>query len=144
MNMIISLLLSKCKDNVYNVILVMIDHYIKMTRYLSTTNKLTAVKLTDMFFEHIVLQYKTLRRIVSDQESIFTKQLLIKSMLSSEDEMLTKHYLSLINRQLNQKTELNSKILSLLLLHQRARQLSKSLVSCRIHIHKCKASNFRV
>ena len=72
MNMIISLLLSKCEDNIYDAILVMIDHYTKMTRYFSTINKLTAVKLTDMFFEHIVLQYRTSREIVSDWESIFT------------------------------------------------------------------------
>ena len=53
--MITDLSLSKHRDNIYDVILVMIDHYTKMTRYLSTINKLTAVKLTDMFFEHIVL-----------------------------------------------------------------------------------------
>ena len=72
MNMIISLLLSKCEDNIYDAILVMIDHYTKMTRYLFTINKLTAVELTDMFFKHIVLQYRTSREIVSDWESIFT------------------------------------------------------------------------
>ena len=66
MNMIISLSSSKCKDNVYDVILVMIDHYTKMTRYLSTINKLTAVGLTDMFFKHIVLQYEISREIISD------------------------------------------------------------------------------
>ena len=63
MNMIISLSSSKHRDNVYDVIL---DHYTKMTRYLFTINKLTAVKLTDMFFEHIVLQYRISRKIVSD------------------------------------------------------------------------------
>ena len=72
MNMIISLLLSKCEDNIYDAILVMIDCYTKITRYLFTINKLTAVKLTDMFFEHIVLQYEISREIVSDWESIFT------------------------------------------------------------------------
>ena len=66
MNIIISLSLSKCKDNIYDAILVMINHYTKMIRYLSTINKLTAVKLTDIFFEHIVLQYRISREIVSD------------------------------------------------------------------------------
>ena len=72
LNMIISLLLSKCRDNIYDAILVMVDHYTKMTRYLSTINKLITVKLTDMFFKHIVLQYRISREIVSDWESIFT------------------------------------------------------------------------
>ena len=72
MNMITDLSLSKCRDNIYDAILVMIDHYTKMTRYFSTINKLTAVKLTDMFFKHIVLQYRISREIVSNQESIFT------------------------------------------------------------------------
>ena len=72
MNIITDLSLSKCEDNIYDAILVMVDHYTKMTRYLFTINKLTAVKLTDMFFEHIVLQYRILREIVSDWESIFT------------------------------------------------------------------------
>ena len=72
MNMIIDLSLSKHRDNIYDVILVMIDHYTKMTRYLSTINKLTAVELTDMFFKHIVLQYRISGEIVSDWESIFT------------------------------------------------------------------------
>ena len=78
MNMITDLLLSKCRDNIYDVILVMIDHYTKMTRYLSTINKLTAVKLTDMFFEHIVLWYEISRKIVSDWESIFTSSYWLK------------------------------------------------------------------
>ena len=72
MNIIISLLLSKCKANVYDAILVMINCYTKMTRYLFTINKLTAVKLTNMFFKHIVLWYKISREIVSNWESIFT------------------------------------------------------------------------
>ena len=72
MNIITDLLLSKHKDNIYNVILVVIDCYTKMTRYFSTINKLTAVELTDMFFKHIVLQYEISRKIISDWESIFT------------------------------------------------------------------------
>ena len=72
MNIIINLSLSKCGDNIYDAILVMVDHYTKMTRYLFTINKLITVELTDMFFKHIVLQYRTSKKIVSDQKSIFT------------------------------------------------------------------------
>ena len=78
MNIIISLSSSKCRDNIYDAILVMIDCYTKMTRYLSTINKLITVELTDMFFKHIVLQYRISRRIVSDWESIFTSSYWLK------------------------------------------------------------------
>ena len=70
--MITDLLLSKHRGNIYDVILVMIDCYTKMARYLSTINKLITVELTDMFFKHIVLWYGTSRKIVSDWGSIFT------------------------------------------------------------------------
>ena len=102
MNIIISLLLSKHKDNIYDVILVMINCYTKMTRYLFTINKLTAVKLTDMFFEHIVLWYRILREIVSDWESIFTSSYWSKVYY----QMKIKHWLSTVfHSKMNDQTE---------------------------------------
>ena len=102
MDMITDLSSSKHRDNVYDVILVMVNHYTKMTRYLSTINKLITVKLTDMFFKHIVLQYRTSRRIVSDWESIFTSS--YWSEVCYQAKM--KHWFSTVfHPQMNDQTE---------------------------------------
>jgi len=49
--MITELLLSKCKVNIYNLILVIVDQYIKMTKYILIIKKLNVVKLADTFFK---------------------------------------------------------------------------------------------
>ncbi len=48
-----------------------VDHYTKMTRYLSTKKTLTVVKLAKLFFEQIALRYKILNDIVIDKDSLF-------------------------------------------------------------------------
>ena len=72
MNMITGLPLSKHSDSVYDVILMIVDRYIKMTQYISISKTLTAMQLADIFFEKIVCRYKTLKEIVSDRDLIFT------------------------------------------------------------------------
>jgi len=72
MNMITGLPSSKHNDNVYDVILMIVDHYIKMAQYISISKTLTAMQLADIFFEKIVCHYRTLKEIVSDRGSIFT------------------------------------------------------------------------
>ncbi len=49
--MIINLLLSKYRLNIYDLILVIINQYIKMTKYILIIKKLNAVKLADTFFK---------------------------------------------------------------------------------------------
>ncbi len=71
MNMITGLLSSKHDNSVHDAILVVVDRYIKMARYISINKTLTAIQLTDMFFEKIVCCYETLKEIVSDRGSIF-------------------------------------------------------------------------
>ncbi len=78
MNMITGLPLSKHNDNVYNVILMIVNCYIKMTQYISISKTLTVMQLTDIFFEKIVCRYKTLKEIVSDRDSIFTSSYWLK------------------------------------------------------------------
>jgi ribosomal protein L40E len=53
MNMITGLPSSKHSDSVYDVILMIVDHYI-MTQYISISKTLTAMQLADIFFEKIV------------------------------------------------------------------------------------------
>ncbi len=71
MNFITDLLSSKWKKVVYDLILVIVDHYTKMTYYLSTKKTLTVVKLAKLFFEQIVLKYEILNDIVIDRDSLF-------------------------------------------------------------------------
>jgi len=72
MNMITSLPSSKCSDSVYDVILMIVDCYIKMAQYISISKTLIAMQLADIFFEKIVCCYRAFKEIVSDRGSIFT------------------------------------------------------------------------
>jgi len=71
MNMITGLPPSKHDNSVHDTILVIVDRYIKMVRYISTNKTLTAIQLADMFFEKIVCCYETLKEIVFNRGSIF-------------------------------------------------------------------------
>ncbi len=71
MNFITNLLFSKWKEVIYDLILVIVDHYMKMTRYLFTKKTLTVVKLTELFFEQIALRYEILNNIVIDKDNLF-------------------------------------------------------------------------
>jgi len=72
MNMITELLLSKHEVNVYDLILVVVNQYTKMTKYIFIIKKLNAVKLADTFFKQIVYWYETSKEVVSDRDFIFT------------------------------------------------------------------------
>ena len=71
MNFITDLSLSKCRDCIYNAILVIVNCYTKITQYISTVKTVTAVQLTDLFHEKIVCCFKTLREVMSDWDSVF-------------------------------------------------------------------------
>ncbi len=72
MNMITGLPSSKHSDSVYDVILMIVDRYIKMTQSISISKTLIAMQLADIFFEKIVCHYRALKEIVSDKGLIFT------------------------------------------------------------------------
>lgn len=72
MDMITGLPPCKRGDSVYDAILVVVDRYTKMARYIPTSKTLTAIELADIFFQEIVCQYGTPKGIVSDRGSIFT------------------------------------------------------------------------
>jgi len=42
----------------YDLILVIVDHYMKMMRYLFMKKTLTVIELAELFFEKIVLKYE--------------------------------------------------------------------------------------
>ncbi len=55
----------------YDLILVIVDHYMKMTRYLSMKKTLIVVELAELFFEKIALRYEISSDIVIDRDSLF-------------------------------------------------------------------------
>jgi len=67
-----SLLSNKRYKIVYNLIFVIIDRYTKIINYIFVIIKIDVAKLAKMFFDKIVLRFKTLINIVSDKEFIFT------------------------------------------------------------------------
>jgi len=56
---------------VYDLILMIVDHYIKMTRYLSMKKTLTVIELTELFFEKIALRYEILNDIIINKDNLF-------------------------------------------------------------------------
>jgi len=55
----------------YDSILVIVDYYMKMMHYLFIKKTLTVVKLTELFFEQIVLKYEILNDIIINKDSLF-------------------------------------------------------------------------
>ena len=71
MNFIIDLSSSKRDKIVYNLILVIIDKCTKMIKYLSINMKIDVSKLTNVFFEKIVLHFNISADIVNDKNFLF-------------------------------------------------------------------------
>ena len=71
MNFIIDLFLSKRDKVVYNLILVIIDKYKKMIKYLLISIKIDVLKLTNVFFEKIILHFNMSINILNDRNSLF-------------------------------------------------------------------------
>ncbi len=55
----------------YDSILMIVDCYMKMTRYLFTKKTLTVIKLAELFFKKIALRYEILSDIIIDKDSLF-------------------------------------------------------------------------
>jgi len=55
----------------YDFILMIINHYMKMIHYLSTKKTLTVIKLAKLFFKKIALRYEVLNDIIIDKDSLF-------------------------------------------------------------------------
>src|SRR5438046_3149957 len=75
MDMIIELPLSADTDSkAYNTILVVVDHFTKMTKYFLIRTTITAADLVKLFHQHIVCSFGTLSSIIMDHGSLFTSQ----------------------------------------------------------------------
>ncbi len=71
MNFITDLSSSKWKEIMYDSILMIVDHYIKMMHYLSMKKILTVVELAKLFFEQITLKYEILNDIIINKDNLF-------------------------------------------------------------------------
>ena len=71
MNFVIELLFNKYKNVVYDVILVMINRYIKIIKYLFMFIIIDVVALTELFFVEIVYRYDIFYNIVNNRGFMF-------------------------------------------------------------------------
>ncbi len=71
MNFITDLLSSKWKKVMYDLIFMIVNHYMKMMHYLFMKKILTVVKLTELFFKKIALRYEILNDIINDKDNLF-------------------------------------------------------------------------
>ncbi len=72
MNFITKLSSSKRLNVVYDVYLVIVNRYIKMTLYILITKKINVADLTNVIFKHVMLKFETSKKVVFDRKSIFT------------------------------------------------------------------------
>jgi len=70
--MITDLLSCKQSDSIYDAILVIVNCYIKMIKYISANKTFIVIELADVFFEKIICWYDISKEIVSNRNSIFT------------------------------------------------------------------------
>ena len=61
-----NLLLSKFKNVIYNVILIIINRFIKIIKYLFIKIIIDVVTLTKVFYNEIIYRYNMLNDIVND------------------------------------------------------------------------------
>jgi hypothetical protein len=72
MDFITDLPVSRFDNNEYDSILVVVDRYTKMTRYIPVTKTIDAVQLATKFIDQIVRFFGIPKGIVSDRGSVFT------------------------------------------------------------------------
>jgi len=71
MDFITSLPLNKRYRRVYNTVLIIIDRYIKILRYILTTKTIDSTGLVELIFEEVILKFRVPDRIISNRGSIF-------------------------------------------------------------------------
>jgi hypothetical protein len=72
MNFIIDLSLSKRREQIYDVILIIIDRYTKYFKYISTRKDWTTKHLTNELFDEIFFKQEMSKFIIFERNSLFT------------------------------------------------------------------------
>ena len=89
----------------YNAVLVVVDRYTKMAKFIPTTTDLAAPEFAALFHENIELKYSSPNRIVSDQDTRITSKFwaevcaysLIKRRLSTVFHLQTDGQTEILN-----------------------------------------------
>ena len=63
--------MSKIKSYIYNLILILINRYIKIYRYFFYIKIINIIILIELFFEEIIFRYKILTGIIFNRGLIF-------------------------------------------------------------------------
>ena len=71
MNFIIELLFSRYENDIYDVILVVIDRDLKMTLYIFAKSTWSAENLADVLFNKMFLIFLEIKKVISDRDSLF-------------------------------------------------------------------------
>ena len=71
MNFIIELSFNRYENDIYNIILVVIDRYSKMTFYISAKSTWLTEDLADVLFDKMFLIFFEIREVISDRNSFF-------------------------------------------------------------------------
>ena len=58
----------------YNAVLVVVDRYTKVAKFILITADLTAPEFTALFYKNIELKYSSLRGVVSDRDTRITSK----------------------------------------------------------------------
>ena len=70
-NFVINLSFNKRKEIVYNSILIIINRYIKIIKYIFIIVKMNDVALTKIFFKKFVLRFDFFNDIINDKKFVF-------------------------------------------------------------------------
>ena len=65
---------SYIRTKLYNTILVVVDHYTKIAKFILTTTDLVALEFAALFHENIELKYSSLLEIVSNRDTRITSK----------------------------------------------------------------------
>ena len=71
MNFVIKLSFNKYKNVIYNVILMIINRYIKISKYLFMFIIIDIVALTKLFFIEVVYRYDIFYNIINNRDFVF-------------------------------------------------------------------------
>ena len=70
-NFITKLLPNKYKEYIYNSVFIIINRYIKILQYISTTKIINTIELIKLIYKEIILRFGVLENIISDKKFIF-------------------------------------------------------------------------
>ena len=68
---IIDLPLSKKKNNMFDLILIIVNRFTKIARYILINKIINALELADIFLKQIITRFGILKGIISDHSLVF-------------------------------------------------------------------------